>query len=196
MTPLEWFTLGLVVATFALVGITGYYAVQTRQIVDEMRRARAIQVMPRLVPLLKPHHDEATKAILALARIVNVGTGPAFQVAVELATEPGWQTWRCGTPVMMPNEARDFVFTADGTPSGEARLRLDGITQRAFRLRLEGTLEDALGTTYRVNEVVDISKLAEQWKQTGIPETLAGDQPLAYVAARLKEIIGQRPTYS
>jgi hypothetical protein len=41
MTPTEWFTLALVIATLLLVGPTWYYAVQTRRMVDEMRRTNA-----------------------------------------------------------------------------------------------------------------------------------------------------------
>ncbi len=77
--------------TGALVLITGYYAFQNRQMAVEMRRSREATVRPKLavdVHLLTPMY--------AMARVTNVGQGPALDVDVELAFEPAPALGRSG----------------------------------------------------------------------------------------------------
>lgn len=183
------------VAAFVLVGVTRRYADETQKMAEEMRNARAAQVRPKLVVVLKALPRQQDGAILGHPRIVNIGSGPAMDVAVELQTRPAWQMWRFTTPAMMPGESRDLFFTVDAMPEGERIYRLETITKRAFSLVLAGTYSDALGTTHSVAHTLDIKTLAEQWWQTGPPNTVAGDQPLAGVVDRLQEMLDRKPLY-
>ncbi len=182
-------------AALVLVGVTRRYADYTRKMVEEMRNARAAQVMPKLVIVLKALPQEADGAVLGHPRIVNVGTGPAMDVTVEPRTEPAWQMWRFTTPAMMPGESRDLFFTVDAMPEGEPMYRLDTITKRAFSLAMTGTYSDALGGTHAAAHTLDIKALAEQWWQTGPPSTVAGDQPLLEVVDRLQRMLDAKSIY-
>ncbi len=101
MTASDWVISAL---TAVLVGATIYYAFQTHKTVEEMKRARAAQVLPRLVPTFAK-----LPAANVLLRVVNVGSGPAFNVDVELVLEPFGDPIRYVSPVMAPGEFQDWT---------------------------------------------------------------------------------------
>ncbi|HEV8676834.1 MAG TPA: hypothetical protein VGX21_22590 [Methylomirabilota bacterium] len=69
----------LVVLTFALVLITGYYAWQTRRMVEEMRR----QDRPYVALLLTSHHEASDRDMV----ISNLGTRFAVAIAITVTND-------------------------------------------------------------------------------------------------------------
>src|SRR4051812_41364550 len=91
--------------TAVLVAITGYYAWQTYRMVEEMEKARAVAVLPRLA--LKWLGVGPT---LSFIRVASVGPGPALDVDVEVIfvpkTDPAAELRRrIQTSLMAPGEA-------------------------------------------------------------------------------------------
>src|SRR5918995_1084347 len=103
----------IVALTVALVGVTGYYAWETHRMVDEMRKARAAQLLPKLVLTVK-----SLGGGNGLWRVQNVGPGPATDVDVQIAPAPGGPPRRWKEPVVVPGEGHDFIpVTGDGERS-------------------------------------------------------------------------------
>jgi len=176
VTASDWVISGL---TLVLVGATIFYAWQTRQTVEEMRAARATQVLPRLVPTFAK-----LPAGNVLLRIVNAGSGPAFNVDVELIPEPGGDPIRYVAPVMSPGEYQDFLAPGEG--SGQTEIQLAAISTIFKTVQLKGSCSDALGTTHRVDEAMDIAHYAQVY--------LAGtwvrpEEDLKTIAGGVKKIV-------
>lgn len=144
----------VLILTAVLVLVTGYYAWQTRQTVNEMKSARATQVMPRLVPTLAK-----LPGAQVLLRVVNAGAGPAFNVDVELLLEPDGEPIRYIAPVMSPGEYQDFF--APGKGPGGSEIQLAAISSVWQTLRLRGACSDALGNAHSMDESLDLDHFAK-----------------------------------
>ena|SRR5690348_5092026 len=92
-------------ATLVLVAVTAYYAWQARQMVGEMRAARASQYSPMLVPRIVAH---TMFGHLGKYVVQNVGGGPALAIDVRLHLEPGASAWHLQTTALAPGELRPF----------------------------------------------------------------------------------------
>src|SRR5467141_3361899 len=92
--------------TLGLVAITAYYAWQTRRMVGEMRKAREMQVSPRLVLTLGPRVPGAGSSGDYLY-VENVGPGIALEVDIEIALEPPAPLrWRLLSSTLASGESR------------------------------------------------------------------------------------------
>lgn len=146
--------IAIIVLTAALVLVTAYYAWQNRQMVQEMRAARAVSILPKVVvrwTYVGPG--------VGFPHITNVGVGAALDVDVELAFEPGGgfkRRWR--SAVLTPGDGSDFLLR---TPGGFASL--DELTQTHETMHLSGSCRDALGNEHTINETVEIR---ESWQLT------------------------------
>ena len=147
--------------TAVLVAATIYYAWQTRQTVqqaretvEEMRRARGTQILPRLVPTLSK-----LPAANVLLEIVNAGTGPAFNVDVALILEPDGDPIPFVAPVMSPGEYQEFFAPGKGPSSTEVQLAV--ISSVYTKLRLRGSCFDALGERHSIDELIDLDHYAK-----------------------------------
>jgi hypothetical protein len=75
-------TVGLVIATFGLVGVTIYYAIQTRNTVREMKRATESQFLPSLLVTFNGVIGRSGKLRFYIR---NIGRGPALQnIAIRI----------------------------------------------------------------------------------------------------------------
>jgi hypothetical protein len=148
--------------TAALVVITGYYARQNKRMVDEMAASRELAVLPKLVldfKMLGP--------TMGAINLSNVGPGPALDVEVTVRFEPlGGQEparieRRWVANVMAPGQERQFL------PVDDAGTLMDTETlaSRFSRVRLSGTMRDALGNERVVAD--ETSDLAHWRKLTG-----------------------------
>jgi hypothetical protein len=144
---IEWVIAGL---TTVLVLTTIYYAWQTRQTVQEMRRARKVTILPRLIAGMHPK-----AAGIGFLRLANVGPGPAIDVRATLTFEPGGAPieWRYG--VLAPGETHDLAPSPKGTEE-DSQFYLDELTKRFTHLRVAATYSDALGDPHAVEESVEI----------------------------------------
>ena len=105
-------------ATIALVGITGYYAFQTRQTTKAIKKSSELSIMP---------HLKGSVGILGVGnvtlRISNVGGGPASNIKLEYwrdtVPEPK-RKW--GRPLLMSKDGDD-VFIQD--EKGKTLIKMD-----------------------------------------------------------------------
>ena len=118
--------------------------------VGEMRKARAAQLLPKLAISVT-----SLGGGNGMWRVSNVGPGPAMDVDLQIAPEPGGQPRRWKEPVVMPGEGHDFI-PATGQGSGSEAFLLDNQTKLYAALRLTGSYRDALGDQHGVDERFDI----------------------------------------
>ncbi|MDX6705499.1 MAG: hypothetical protein QOI48_1345 [Solirubrobacteraceae bacterium] len=150
------------VLTLALVAITAWYAISTRQMVDEMRRGREQAQRPAMaldVNTIGPKYG--------LARITNVGAGAAFDVRLTLRLElrgggVDERVWEA--PVILSGGGESFFGPPDD------RNVLSGAVSR---IGLTGTMRDSLGQTVEVSE--QIADLVGWWTRR---ENAARHRPL------------------
>lgn len=145
------------ILTAVLVLVTGYYAWQTQEMVQEMRRARGVQVMPRLMPSLR-----LVGGGHCFPRLLNVGPGSALMVDVEISYEPGGPSALWSSPVVASGEVHDFYLKEAGIDLARAHQ----LMQQYSELRLAGTCRTALGDSIPVDEVVNVREFWERTKNS------------------------------
>jgi hypothetical protein len=131
----------IVVLSFALVLVTGYYAWETHRMVGEMRKARGAQLLPKLTVGVK-----SVAGGYGFWRVLNAGPGPAIEVDLQIAPEPGGQPRRWNDPVVLPGESHEFI-PATSRGGGSKEYLLDNLTKLYSHLRLTGSYRDALGVS-------------------------------------------------
>ena len=169
----------LAVLTGVLVLVTLYYAIQTRQMVVEMGRARGAAILPRIAVSMNP-----IGAMVGWVRLTNVGPGPALDVHATITVEPngfeiGWHAH-----VVAPFESHDFIPQPPDEP--EAQLGyLDRLTDRFERVRLDATYKDALGNQHETHETIEIR---EWWRALAAARHLATHDWPAETVTELEKI--------
>ena len=163
----------------ALVGVKIYYAVQTGRTVSEMKRARAVAVMPKLIPSIHVAGPD-----IGWLRITNVGPGPALAADLHLVLEPkGWDVpWTAH--VISSSESHDFIPTRPGSPTSDW-VHLTPMTDEFTHLRLRGTYRDALGTSMKVDERVEIQSW---WRTTKTARHLVPPDHVKDISKELEKI--------
>lgn len=151
----------IVLLTAALVLVTGYYAWQNHQMVQEMRRSRELSVAPKLVLsifMLGPTYG--------LTRLVNTGQGPALDVDVKLAfhrrdgsavIERAWKS-----NFMPPGERHEFIEPDElgDIQSTEALARV------CSEITVKGSMKSSLGDVVSVDESTgDLQEWFEMTKE-------------------------------
>jgi hypothetical protein len=147
------------VLTAVLVAITGYYAWQTRQTVEELRRTRAVAVLPRLV--LRMCDVGPTTSFI---EVMNVGPGPAIDVNVDVSfvsrsegVQPSQR--RLQSSVLVSGESHQVIPKSD---QGQGIPDTATLAARFQRIEMTGTLTDALGVRHTVAEQLpDL----EEWRK-------------------------------
>lgn len=188
MSPIEWSTLALVVATFALVGITWYYAVQTRHTVREMKAAREAQVAPRLVPAIA-----MLGPTFVSFRVLNAGSGAALEVVCRFALEPSGPQWRWTWPILQSGDQQDFTPSGkhpDDTPFSPD---LEQVLKHYSSLRLSSTCKDSLGRVHRHEDQIDLTQTIDSLGGAGVHfkrDPIA--QALSEASKLVREVEGAR----
>jgi hypothetical protein len=159
----------LVAANVVLVAITGWYAWQTHQTVVEMRESRRAVVRPHVCLDLK------TIGGSAIARVENVGTGPALNAKAAARLFNGTEVieqldW--ATPVLRPGESR-LLWMPKAEPSFDYHRDHDGA------ITLTGTCASAAGETIQIDDRIPFT--AEM--QNELTVTSSAD-----ISERLKKI--------
>jgi hypothetical protein len=136
-----------VLLTAALVLVTAYYAWTNRRVVQEMKAARDATLLPKLA--LDFHRLGPNVVDLAIR---NVGPGAALDIEVEVewvpvdaSTNAPTIPWRRN--LMSPGEQVELA------PPGELNGNLDVLPGAYRDIRLRGTMKDAAGKRYVVNEI-------------------------------------------
>lgn len=140
-----------VLVTVVLVGINAFYAIQMRQTINEMEKARKTEFMPNIraeLTFLGP--------VFLLLRMANVGKGPAIDVKAEISFSPSNETrlWEQGT--MSPDESIR-IFLPDGS--------LDRVCETAARIMVKGDYMDIFGQKFRIDKEIDTKEFIENMKQ-------------------------------
>jgi len=144
------------VAIVVLVFVTGYYAWQAREMAREMRQARLLSLLPKLVldvEMVGPAYGNIV--------VHNVGVGPALDADLAIVFEPGdegiVEERRWLAHVVPAGERHEFLL-----PEGISDMT--GLVARHRSVALRGEIRDALGQHYKVDERMDIG---EWWDRLG-----------------------------
>lgn len=170
------------VAVLLLVVITGYYAFQTREMVEEMREARRAPLLPKLVLDLS-----FLGGIYGVVTVQNVGPGPALDVDMVVQFEHAEKggkaeerAWR--DHLMVPGEAHSFHFN---DPPGATEPN-EWMDIYPF-VSLKGHAYDALGGRHEISQRIATRDVLEV--KTQAEELLPSDH--GEVAAKALEKIAK-----
>jgi hypothetical protein len=145
MSPLEWFTLVLVL-------ITAYNAWQTHRMVREMRDSRVAAHRPRIIPVIE--YDEAKRGFIW---IENLGPGAALDIDVTLTFEPRSRPFRLRCNLLRAGDRRNW--NPSSSHEGE-KLRQeyhpDAQLPNDTDIRLDGSCRDTLGQVWLINERITV----------------------------------------
>ena len=140
------------VAIVVLVLVTGYYAWQAKRTADEMRSARLLSLLPKLVldiEMIGPTYGDVV--------VRNVGPGAAIDADLTLIFEgseaAGREEREWLAHVIAPGEDHEFL-PAHGIGG------MDDLVAKHPTIALEGKIRDAFGQTHVVDERIDV---AEFW---------------------------------
>ena len=165
-------TIAAIILTAALVLITAYYAWQTNRTVEELRKARSANIVPRITlsfDYLGPK--------LAFLVIANNGIGPAIDVRAEIRYEPGGPTKVWKAPVMTPGE-RHRMRLPDREDPPEAPVPYESVF---FSARYR----DALGDPQVVEEVL---RPQEYWDALVDSKTLPQRDPIDEIRREIEKL--------
>jgi hypothetical protein len=150
----------LITATFLLVCVTAYYAIQTGKTVKEMKKAREAEFLPHLklsIVFLGP--------VNILIKIVNVGRGPAMNVKVKHWLEGlknAERSWN--VPLLMPSQYEEFRIPT-GKDSYETSAKFFKKERR--KLGMEAVCTDILGNQKEFKDVVDVKEMIDSLISAG-----------------------------
>jgi hypothetical protein len=133
-----------ILLTAALVVITGYYALQTRRTVDEMRRARGANLLPSVT--LSLEHPGGAHGFIVLT---NPGAGPAIDVDLVMSYEPGGPQVRWSNPCLFVGQTERFLAPEQTTLMAD-------LISKYERIVLRATYKDALGDRHQSEQTLDI----------------------------------------
>jgi hypothetical protein len=181
--------LAIILLTAVLVGVNIYYAVQVRQTIAEMRRARGVAVLPRLAISIKSLGTGNGWPV-----IMNVGPGPAMDVHARIFYLPGGPQITWSQHVVAPGEVREF-FPPNPAAPNQRIYRLDALTAIYSEIRLVATFRDALGELHESDDRIEIRDWWEVIKNAYV--RVSKDTPeetvkeLAKIAEQLQKIANE-----
>jgi hypothetical protein len=164
------------VAVLALVGVTAWYAWQTREMVREMRRARVLSLLPKLVLDVK-----MVGPTFGVIVVRNVGTGPALDAELTLVLEgdaPVREEREFQAHVIAQGEQHEFL-PPDPVNS------MDELVSRHPTVALVGGFRTAFDEEEVVRERIDI---AEVWRSLKGARRRWRDDPAEVTVRRLEEM--------
>lgn len=138
--------------TAALVLITAYYAWQTNRMAEEMRKTRAMSVLPKLA--LKWH---AVGPEHTFIRIASVGPGAALDVDVEVVFVPKKDDVeeirrRVQVSLMTPGDFEDVMPIR--TTQDQQIMDTATLAASFDRIEMDGTLKDVVENEHPANDAL------------------------------------------
>jgi copper chaperone CopZ len=169
--------------TIVLVGITAWYANETRRIVNRMDREREEMRRPELALQLVPW-----QATLLKLRIQNVGAGPAFDVKGEIVAETklGIATIPWSYNLLNVGKYEEF-----GIPVSDKKCEHDyNIIKAAVKkVRATFTYNSSSGIEYTLDDLINIQELTDDWIESQMLATQDHpDRIMPRIAKTLEEI--------
>jgi hypothetical protein len=154
----------LAIATFLLVGVTGYYAWQTRNTVGAIEKSRQAQFLPHVkmwIFMLGPTYP--------LLKIGNVGAGPAMSVAVNFRVREfngSDRTWK--TPLLSPGDPQQFWIPIGPDKKDAMEEALPLFEKNQSTLTMEASYNDILGKSHQTSDVIDITEWVRQFAKVSM----------------------------
>jgi hypothetical protein len=155
----------LVFSTLILVGVTIYYAIQTKRSADAtMRTVNVIEESTRaqFLPYVKASLASLGPMGLALD-IINTGKGPAKDLIVEFTlTDKKKQTSKWTQPLLVPGDFRRFPIPTD---SG-TEINIDHFKQNKTIMHIECNYMDIFDQRRSSKETIDVTSYVNQFGAT------------------------------
>jgi hypothetical protein len=149
-----------VAVTIILVGITVWYAWETRRIVKNMERDREELHRPLLTFQLISWQPRLLKL-----RIQNVGSGVAVQVEGEIKSilKDGAASIPWSYPLLAGGNFEEFGFPMPPGASHNDAFGLDSIKDKIVEVRAQFKYKSTNGKSYELNTSIHIQKITEDW---------------------------------
>jgi len=175
---IETATIALAIATIALVGITAYYALQTRNTVNAVKISAELSIRPHLKGTINMMGPVAINLMIS-----NVGNGPAqtinLQYSLENVDDSG-RNWN--KPLLMSKDKEEFFIP---TSENTTEMGIDYFKNNPSILHITGEYYDLLGKKYSMNDSINITEYVAQFQQTQIRYK---EDPLEKIANYLEKI--------
>jgi hypothetical protein len=167
-----------VVVTAVLVGVTGFYAWQTKKTVESLEKSTRYQFYPFLKAYLGmkgPTHLELI--------IMNVGKGPAKDVEVEFLVEASPNTrkkWR--HQLLMPDDFQKFLVPKN---ESEVETEIAYFENNQTTLRIKTSYSDLLNNPLSNEQTIDVTSYVKQFKNIF---SVFREEPIENIARSIKGI--------
>jgi hypothetical protein len=156
-------------ATILLVGLTAWYAWETRRIVRSMERDREELLRPVLVFEVVPW----TVNLLKL-RVQNVGNGAALRIAGQIRTQTtaGEEVVRPWSySVLTSQKYEEFGIPMPSNSNLADKFNVQTIKELVSSVRAEVTYESVTHARYELNESIPVPTLLDDWASSGMLAT-------------------------
>ncbi|MGD0496460.1 MAG: hypothetical protein ABSB28_10580 [Candidatus Bathyarchaeia archaeon] len=140
-----------VLVTVVLVIINTFYAMQTRQTIKEMEKARKADFLPHVraeLSFLGP--------VFLILKATNFGKGPATDIRTEITFLPSNEKRVWQQAIMSPNEFIRILL-----PDGN----LAKVLERSAEITAKGEYKDVFGQTFKIDERMDVKAFIDEATQ-------------------------------
>lgn len=137
-----------VLVTVVLVVINAFYAMQTRQTIKVMEKARKTDFLPHVRAELSFYGP-----FLLILKATNFGKGPATNVEAEITFLPSSEKRVWQQETMAPNEFIRIIL-----PDGS----LGRVLERSAEITVKGKYKDVFGQTFPINERMDVKTFIDE----------------------------------
>jgi hypothetical protein len=144
----------LVIVNVILVGVTSYYAWQTRKTVKIMEEALRAEFRPHLNASLERVGPTAVELSLK-----NLGKGPAIDCNVQISMEPSGELRRWYNPLLAPGDSETFQLEP---------YQLNELAEKYDSITICGKYKDIFGESYEVDEKIDLKEIRKTWYESRI----------------------------
>lgn len=151
----------LIIATFSLVVLTAYYAIQTKHTVNVLRKTVELSAQPHIKGVLQPLGPVAFDLL-----IKNTGNGPANNIKLSYWIEECEQTKRNWTKqLMMPNDSDEFFIPIN---ENDNKLEMDYFKNNQATIKIVGQCYDIMGKEHEINDSIDVTSYVRQFETTSV----------------------------
>ena len=173
------------VAIVLLVLVTTYYAWHTRQMAQEMRAARLLSLLPKLVldvEMIGPTFGDVV--------VRNVGPGAAVDADLTIIFESSdpaeREERRWLAHVVAPGQKHEFL---PGSGIGS----MDALVTKHPTIALSGTLRDALGQKHTVAERIDVAPAWARLREANVRWEESTDRRVVRELEKIRQELRRRP---
>jgi hypothetical protein len=168
----------LAIITAVLVGITGFYAWQTKRTVDSLEKSTKYQFLPYIklyLGMLGPQDLDL--------RIKNVGKGPAKDLDIQFHIKEKGEvkrTWR--QQLLVPS---DFISILVPNMESKEETGIEYFENNQTTIIVSAAYRDVFDKAWSNEETIDITAYVMQFKKT---RSLFREEPLERIARNVEGI--------